>query len=127
MLVVSYKLAHAAGLDAGNRSMRAAGRKAWSEQDRQAASDTMLALLDRAPETVLTWTSDGDDRRTMVGRGDGRKYVVLRMRKNGVTGYVGATNVGPFPWSGSILNGEVPFKRRQDAMAACERHAAGEG
>jgi hypothetical protein len=32
-----YKLAHAAGWDAGNQSMRQAGRTAWSEADYEAA------------------------------------------------------------------------------------------
>lgn len=30
---MTYQLAHAAGMDAGNRSMKAAGRAHWNEQD----------------------------------------------------------------------------------------------
>ena len=33
----SYKLAHAAGTDAGNRSMRRAGRRKWNDRDYAAA------------------------------------------------------------------------------------------
>ena len=32
-LTMTYELAHAAGWDAGSRSMRAAGRKKWSRAD----------------------------------------------------------------------------------------------
>lgn len=32
-LTMTYELAHAAGIDAGNRSMRKAGRKHWNEDD----------------------------------------------------------------------------------------------
>lgn len=39
------ELARAAGWDAGNRSMRAAGRKAWNEEDYQAAVDTENRLM----------------------------------------------------------------------------------
>ena len=35
-----YKLAHAAGQDAGNRSMRAGGRKAWDDSDFDVAVET---------------------------------------------------------------------------------------
>jgi hypothetical protein len=33
----TYQLAHAAGTDAGNRSMRRAGRKKWNDRDYAAA------------------------------------------------------------------------------------------
>jgi hypothetical protein len=33
----TYQLAHAAGIDAGNRSMRRAGRKKWNDRDYAAA------------------------------------------------------------------------------------------
>jgi hypothetical protein len=33
----SYQLAYAAGMDAGNRSMRRAGRKKWNDRDYAAA------------------------------------------------------------------------------------------
>jgi hypothetical protein len=42
------ELAYAAGRDAGNRSMRRAGRTAWNEEDWGAAADVtnrLLALL----------------------------------------------------------------------------------
>jgi hypothetical protein len=32
-IVMTYQLAHAAGMDAGNASMRAAGRQHWNEED----------------------------------------------------------------------------------------------
>lgn len=41
---MTYKLAMAAGQDAGNRSMRAAGRTSWSEEDFAAASAVFNAL-----------------------------------------------------------------------------------
>ena len=33
----TYQLAHAAGIDAGNRSMRRAGRRKWNDRDYAAA------------------------------------------------------------------------------------------
>ena len=36
--VLTYELAHAAGLDAGNRAMRKAGRTAWSDADYNVAA-----------------------------------------------------------------------------------------
>ena len=41
---MTYKLAWAAGLDAGNRSMRKAGRKKWSSRDRDVATSTFNRL-----------------------------------------------------------------------------------
>jgi hypothetical protein len=38
-------IAHAAGWDAGNRAMRAAGRRAWNEDDWNAACDTFDRLM----------------------------------------------------------------------------------
>ena len=36
-MILSEKIARAAALDAGNRSMRKAGRTSWNEQDRNVA------------------------------------------------------------------------------------------
>jgi hypothetical protein len=40
-----YRIAMAAGRDAGNRSMRAAGRTAWNETDWNIAADTARRVL----------------------------------------------------------------------------------
>jgi hypothetical protein len=45
---MTYQIAHAAGWDAGNRSMRAAGRTKWNEDDWNAAAEVMYRLLDGA-------------------------------------------------------------------------------
>ena len=42
-ITLTYDLAMAAGRDAGNRSMRAAGRTKWSAED----YDAMIARVDR--------------------------------------------------------------------------------
>jgi hypothetical protein len=42
---LSYNIAHAAGQDAGNRSMKAAGRTKWSEDDFNAAAAEMNRLM----------------------------------------------------------------------------------
>lgn len=39
------KIAYAAGQDAGNRSMAAAGRKVWSEEDRAIATEVTSDLV----------------------------------------------------------------------------------
>ena len=41
----AYEIAHAAATDAANRQMRAAGRKAWSVDDYNAAVDEFDRLL----------------------------------------------------------------------------------
>lgn len=41
-----YQLAHWSGRDAGNRSMRAADRKVWNEQDYRIAVEEMNRILD---------------------------------------------------------------------------------
>jgi hypothetical protein len=46
----TYRIAHAAGTDAGNRNMRAAGRTAWSAEDYEVAADTMTRLLELVEE-----------------------------------------------------------------------------
>jgi len=40
----TYKIAMAAGQDAGNRSMRAAGRTSWNEDDYAAAAAVFHAI-----------------------------------------------------------------------------------
>ncbi len=45
MTRVTYKIAMAAGKDAGNRSMRAAGRTAWSKEDFNAAAEVTERLM----------------------------------------------------------------------------------
>ena len=42
---ITYKIAHAAGWDAGNQSMHKAGRKAWNREDYNVAAKTMNCLL----------------------------------------------------------------------------------
>jgi hypothetical protein len=44
-IVITQDLAHAAGMDAGNRSMRRAGRTAWNEEDYNAAAAEEHRLL----------------------------------------------------------------------------------
>jgi hypothetical protein len=41
-------LARAVGRDAGNRSMRKAGRTAWNEDDQEAATEAWLKALNAA-------------------------------------------------------------------------------
>lgn len=43
---LTLDLARAAGMDAGNRSMRKAGRKHWNEDDFDAAATVYNHLLD---------------------------------------------------------------------------------
>lgn len=42
---VTYKIAMAAGRDAGNKSMRAAGRTGWNEDDWNVAAEVTARLL----------------------------------------------------------------------------------
>jgi hypothetical protein len=44
--VLTKELANAAARDAGNRSMRAAGRAAWSQEDYNVASSEQNRLYD---------------------------------------------------------------------------------
>ena len=46
--ILTYEMAHAAGQDEGNRSMKKAGRGKWNEEDWNAASAKMNELLDNA-------------------------------------------------------------------------------
>jgi len=43
-VTLTLDIARAAGADAGNRSMRAAGRSAWSEDDLNAAGERTMRL-----------------------------------------------------------------------------------
>jgi hypothetical protein len=49
-IAVDAAIARAAGRDAGNRSMRAAGRSAWNEDDWSAACDMFDRLMRLAGE-----------------------------------------------------------------------------
>ena len=44
-MAMTYKLAMAAGQDAGNRSAKAAGRKVWNEDDWNVASAVVAKLM----------------------------------------------------------------------------------
>ncbi len=44
-VTVTYEIAMAAGRDAGNRSMRAAGRAAWNEDDYDVAARLVARLI----------------------------------------------------------------------------------
>ena len=44
-VTLTYDLAFASGTDAGNRSMRKAGRKAWNTEDRHAAARELQRLF----------------------------------------------------------------------------------
>lgn len=44
-ITVTYEIAMAAGRDAGNRSMRAAGRTSWNEDDYNTAVELVQRLL----------------------------------------------------------------------------------
>ena len=62
-LTLTYKLAMAAGMDAGCRSMRRAGRKAWNLDDRNEACRTVHALIPLLPV---------EDRLRLTGNAEGR-------------------------------------------------------
>jgi hypothetical protein len=57
MIEMTYKLAMAAGRDAANRQMRAAGRSAWNEDDCALACATFDRLYGR-----VMLTADGPKR-----------------------------------------------------------------
>lgn len=44
-IIMDRELAHAVGTDAGNRSMKRAGRTAWSEEDKRAAIDEFYRVM----------------------------------------------------------------------------------
>lgn len=50
-LTITHSIAHAAGTDAANRSMKKGGRKAWSRKDYNEAVKTMDRLM-KASEAV---------------------------------------------------------------------------
>ena len=49
-ITITYELAMAAGMDAGNRSMIAGGRTTWNLTDRNVAAAESNRLLDLIPE-----------------------------------------------------------------------------
>jgi hypothetical protein len=49
---VDRKVLWAQAADAGNRSMRAAGRTAWSEEDYNVACEAYLVLMDNLDEEL---------------------------------------------------------------------------
>ena len=50
MIEITYELAMPAGQDAGNRSMRHAGRAVWNEEDWNIAAAVVERLLGRKRE-----------------------------------------------------------------------------
>lgn len=44
-ITLTKDLAYAAGQDAGNRAMRAAGRNAWNDSDRDVAAHETLRMM----------------------------------------------------------------------------------
>ena len=55
-LTLTKELIYAAGKDAADRQMRAAGRTTWNEQDYRLACTTLnLLALRVAPETLREW------------------------------------------------------------------------
>lgn len=55
---MTYKLAHAAAWDAGNRSMRAAGRKTWSADDYAACCAEFNRLMTQISQCEATYRGD---------------------------------------------------------------------
>lgn len=56
---MTYKLAHAASWDAENRSMRAAGRTRWNQDDWNAAAREFERLVPESEREGLTAGSEG--------------------------------------------------------------------
>lgn len=56
---VSYEAAHAAAQDEGDRSMRRAGRTAWSREDYDAAARTFNRLRPVEAETAEAGEGEG--------------------------------------------------------------------
>jgi hypothetical protein len=54
MKPITYKIAHASGWDAGNRSMRKAGRSEWNEDDYNESIRVMNRLLEAHDGRVQT-------------------------------------------------------------------------
>jgi hypothetical protein len=63
MIRVTRAIALAAGHDAGNRSMKRAGRVKWDETDWNAAADTFAALY---PSEDIHLFGESDSRRAIV-------------------------------------------------------------
>ncbi len=51
---MNHEIALAVGKDAGNRSMKAAGRKIWSVNDWNVACDTYDRLMGQPPDAKAT-------------------------------------------------------------------------
>ena len=66
-ITMTYSLAMAAGQDAGNRSMRRAGRSKWDESDWNAAAETFARLWGKGNQTVKE--DDDDQVQTTIGEG----------------------------------------------------------
>ena len=58
---ITYKLAHAASMDAGNRSMRQGGRTAWNEDDYGACVDEFNRLIPPEPYYTSADRLPGND------------------------------------------------------------------
>ena len=58
-------IAHAAGWDAGNRAMGAAGRRAWNEDDWNAACDTFDRLMRIVDAAAAPATAAAPKRRAL--------------------------------------------------------------
>lgn len=59
-MTLTPNLAYASGMDAGNSSMRKAGRKRWNQQDKNtAAQETNRLLGILYPETITFMIRDG--------------------------------------------------------------------
>lgn len=54
MIMLTEALARAAGMDAGNRSMRNGNRTAWNEDDYNTASEVTNRLLDQLEGKVCS-------------------------------------------------------------------------
>ena len=67
MFTLNYKLAHAAGWDAGNRSMRAAGRTTWNQADWATACAALARLMaiagGRKEKNMVTENCDDCEKR----------------------------------------------------------------
>lgn len=44
-MVMTFKIAHSIGMDAANKSMRAAGRNVWNEEDANVAASVSYELF----------------------------------------------------------------------------------
>lgn len=70
------EIARAAGLDAGNRSMRAAGRTTWSVEDYNAAAAETGRLFDRIwPTSSYPGAPEADDQDATIDAIDAARLV----------------------------------------------------